>query len=243
MDTNQAFSKLWYDFEKSGLKPANLLFTENNALVIAGGVNNFVCDFRRMPQPHELKSIIDYCGDIEQGGALQYHHGPQVQQAAPAPLPNPAERLPFGEIRELSFLKTVEDVKKFQSRVEKDGSSYMSGFRRLRPNSTKDYEELNARIAYIIEHKLHAPKVEAAPQPVLTPGQTLIAEAHALVDAMNLGDVGMTGSSAGRHTLLARKQERLHGEINQARRDGVNSQVILQRTKDDIKNFGSSSIR
>jgi hypothetical protein len=80
-------------------------------------------------------------------------------------------------------------------------------------------------------------------KPVLTPGQTLIAEAHALVNAMNLGDVGMTGNSAGRHTLLARKQERLHCEINQAWRDGVNSQVILQRTKDDIKTFGSSSIR
>jgi hypothetical protein len=238
---------LYEDWERTEMPKhcPGFLFTENNLIRVGHVIGQHVRYTRALPNVRELTGLIKSLGDIQAGGKLEFHHASQVivQQAAPAPPPpNPADNLPFAEIKELSFLKTAEDVQRFEARVERDGLSYMSGFKRLRRNSTKDYEELNARIAYIKEHNLRAPKPIAAPKQVVTIPAP-IAEARKLVDSMTLQDVGQTGSSGGRRTLLANKQKRLHTEINQMSSNGKKPSVIIQWVTDEIKRFGESSIR
>lgn len=181
------------------------------------------------------------------------------QQQQPAPLPppaklNPIDRLPHSDIKALAHLRTLADVRKFQGRVAKDGLDFMSGFKALREGEGTlfpFYSTLNERLNYIREHKIEAeddpqrarPSQPTQPGTVTIPLPPVIAEAHTAVNAMTLADVGQTGSSAGRRTLLVNKQKRLHAEINQMWRDSKKQNVILQWVRDEIKRFGESSIR
>ncbi|VVB52998.1 Uncharacterised protein [uncultured archaeon] len=230
-------------------RPSNLLFTENNANELAQGIVNFVRYSGAMPGPKDICAIVKFLGDIENGGKLQFHHPPKAvgEQPPPPPPQNPADNLPFWEVKELKFLRTVEDVQRFKARLERDGTGYLSGFKRLRPESQKDYEELNARLTYIVQNELDASHCETdAPAQPAKPRvtiPTLIAQARAAVDAMTVGDVGQSGSSAGRRQLLQNKKQRLYNEISKLWGEGIPHNVILERTKDAIRDFGSSSIR
>ena len=236
----QVVNEFWEKY-----RPANLLNTENNASALVEGIWDFLQKTGCMPSARDIRAIVKFLGDIESGGKLQFHNAPKVivQQAAPPPPPNPIDNLPHANIKELNFLKTVEDVQKYQARVQKDGLDYMSGFKYLKAGS-KPYEHINARIAFILKNEIHAsaPPKETTPKPIITVHSD-ITEAHKAVENMTLADVGSSGSSAGRRTLLARKQERLHADIDQMLRSGKSPSVVLQRTKDDIKKFGESSIR
>ena len=227
-------------------RPANLLNTDHNASTVLEGVWNFFQHSGgNMPSAKEVRTVVNHLGDLDHGGKLQYHHPAQliVQQATPPP--NPVDNLPHADIKALKSLRSVEDVQRFKARVEKDGLDYMSGFKYLRAGS-KPYQELNDRMNFIVQNEIHASDLpeeptSAGPKRVMLP--TPIAAARAAVDAMTVGDVGQTGSSMGRRQLLLNKQKRLHYDINDMWSKGVKPDVIEQRTKEAIKESGSSSIR
>jgi hypothetical protein len=230
--------------------PKNLLNEEHNASEITAAVWEYA---RRKGSVmvDDVVLIVSKLGDMDTGGRLRYHK-PTVVQAAPPPPPappNPIDNLPHKDVKELAFLRTMNDVLRFQERVAKDGLDFMSGFKYLREGS-KPYQELNDRLNYIKQHQIETdPTQPAETKPssgmvtITIPQPPEIVEARKLVDAMTLADVGATTSTAGRRVLLTNKQKRVHNDINDMRQNGKKPNVILQWVRDEIAKFGSGSVR
>lgn len=130
-------------------RPKNLLETEHNISVLQTSFAEHVARTKRLTV-QDIKSIVESLGDMRTGGRLQYG------EVAPQPAaPDPAEalkNLPHADVKEIAWLRTTDDLKKFNDRVAKDGMAYMSGFKCLRPEEGarfKFYSTLNERIAFI----------------------------------------------------------------------------------------------
>jgi hypothetical protein len=184
-------------------------------------------------------------------GHLQLNQPPQVAVAQPPAAPDPAQHLPHADVKEIAFLDSVEAVKKFKERVAKDGLAYMSGFKRLRLTETKDYQILNERMQYLVEHDIHKaePEQPATPAKPLTPAQieknNLVAEAQAIVDGLNPSNIGATTSVQGRWDRLNRLKARCQDEVAKMQSACWLSQAKagLQAIKDMVAQAESSSIR
>lgn len=173
-------------------------------------------------------------------------------QPKPAPAtPNPADTMPYPKVNEIAFLTTKEAAQRFKARVERDGLAYMSGFKRLRPGEWKDYETLNARLAWIAANDAHESQPEATPEVAKpkTAGQieaeALIGEMVSIRDDISPKNIGRVHSDQGRWQRVLNLKNRIDAEIAAARRYAWVSQVkeALQRIKDMVAEAESSSIR
>jgi len=245
-NTITVWSAIVSSWERPGSQhyPKGLLQNESNANALQFYLKDAITKGVE-PTMENWKALVQ---QATTDGRLQFDTPPVAtitQVVAPVPPPfNPSEHLPFSEIKELKFLDSLEALQKFEARIGKDGLNYLSGFRRLRPNSTKDYEELDARMNYIRQHQIYKPQTveqpSTKPRVIIPP---LIAQSRDLVERMNPGDIGTTGSSMGRHQILLNKKRKIHESINEDWSKGVRHEVILQRTKQAIADAGSSSVR
>ncbi len=181
MVTNESFDKAWNRYAASGLKPANLLTTEHNAIHILGGVVTFERDFKRMPNPEEMHAVIVYLGDMDghPPGSLQYHH----TYAAPAEALDPRQNIPH-----LNLFPGCTSVEKATTYVKENS-------RRIPANQLK---QLNELLAYVQAHNIHD---NVATEPVETPEQAEQREAYQTirdrVSALTAKDCGNVGSGPG----------------------------------------------
>jgi hypothetical protein len=240
---NAAWNAVISSWERPGSQhyPQGLLQTESNFNVLRGCLLDAIAKGVQ-PSMEKWKQIVS-----DATPRLQFD-APRVERVTPpvaAPAFNPAENLPHSNLKVLGFLRTVEDVNKFKARVGRDGLSYMSGFRRLTPTS-KDYEELNERMQFIVDHKLHGP---ATPEPQsLTPAQTelqnLLADGQRIIDGLSPASIGSVTSAGGRWQQLADLKQRLTSVYSRMRYQTASGmRATLQQMRDIIAKAENTSTR
>jgi hypothetical protein len=244
----QALVKMWADWgnEKKQNFPT-LLATEHNVRVILVEVESFFNNSGAVPRAKELTALVKNLGDIELGGKLQYHHSTSQTTQEPA-----APTLPYPDEPELKDLLSKQDIIVHGERVSRKvlsqggGSGGTDAFGRSRSNPL--LEKLNARLQHL---RLYGPEFreydEETPEPKpARPIYTVPAEvtqAHSLVDAMNLSDIGTVTSSEGRITLLRKRKERFHQDINDRYANRESAKSILENTKASIKKSGDGGVQ
>ena len=236
----QAWSAIVSSWERPGSQhyPKGLSQNESNFNALQVYLKNAIAKGVE-PSMENWKVLVE---QAKADGRLQFDT-PQIVTVTQVVEPKveefkPEDHLPHPGEPSLKSLRTISDIQNLtKEKVQRflQPAAIDSGLK-------KKFDE---RVQHIQKHgitELSSKAIESAPRqaPTIPP---VIAQARRAVEEMTVADIGMTGSAAGRHQLLINKKRKFHENINEAWTKGVRHEVILERTRQAIKDAGSSSIR
>jgi hypothetical protein len=252
--------------QDQGLIKPGLLLTEHNSIHIISGAMAIYVRTNQVPTVSEMARYINDLGDIEvfnpakgRVGFLQYHHGVQNAAVAMAAPPDPRLSIPHRDKwplidTKMKWITHTQNVKipvPHQAAWNELGA-YLQNHPELRGSATEakamtfsgvPIDEQNAIRGFSTKTQ------DAVLNEQTPPGHVRVARhegdyatAHAEINALTIADIKTTHTSTGRYERLTQIQASLHRRATEMATYS-SGPAVLSWVREQIKNYGSSSIR